>query len=160
MKGKNHVLWGEMQNRLWNASSDGVWKWWLSFSTSFITLLLYSTFPNLWSSTDPVAAQTWNYEEDMYILPVHCHFSYPFLYSHTWLEPFLLIPGNSVWVFTLREQGVFVNMHILNVVQQWGPLRHLFWPRHRGSRTPVYVVFYAVQPCLQHLAVFSLWKFV
>lgn len=66
--------------------------------------------------------------------------SFVSLYSHTWLEPFFWIPGNFVWVFTLGEEVVIMNMYILYVVLQWIPLRHLFWPRLRGNRTPVNMV--------------------
>lgn len=86
--------------------------------------------------------------------------SFVSLYSHTWLEPFFWIPGNFVWVFTLGEEVVIMNMYILYVVLQWIPLRHLFWPRLRGNRTPVNMVFDAVQPFFQHLAVLHFWKFV
>lgn len=145
MKGKTTFFGAKRRIRLWYDSSDDVWKWWLSFSTSFKTLLLYSTFPTLCSATDPVTAQTFiNY---MFILPVHCHFSYPL---------YVLLPG---WNHLLGSlEALSGCSHLGNRVFSW---ICTFWMWfHRGHCTPVYVFFYAAQPFLQQLAVLSLWKFL
>lgn len=57
MKEKVTFFGAKRKIRLWNASSDDVWKWWLSFSISLRTLLLYNSFSTLWSAIDPVTKQ-------------------------------------------------------------------------------------------------------
>lgn len=102
MKGKITFFGAKRKIRLWKASSDDVWKLWLSFSISLRTLLLYNSFSTLWSAIDPVAKQI-KYEENLKILLFYCHSIViclsiqSYLVGTIFLDPWKLCLGVHTW---------------------------------------------------------------
>ncbi len=180
MKGNTTFFGVKRRIRLLNASREDVWKSCLSFSTSFSTLLLHSTFYNFVDCQWPcVITKLLSVIVNLLIQESNSIYSIINIVGCNMKQTSVLKKCNAEttfflqqvprwnhliwvrwfckWMFTLGKDGIVVSVHILEVVDQWSPLSHLLWS---WSGAPVNMISDATLPLPQQSTVLAFSQFL